>query len=114
MPNLRSLRGLAAAFLFASAILHLIAPFVSHYSGDGVPLVAAAGICLGLGAFVRTARRLGTWIVFVVALLLTLYLFGAEGMGSVPDRLIQVALIAQCGAILMLFILLWRDPPKRY
>ena len=111
--NMRGPYRNGALFLLISAILHLIAPIVSGFSGDGL-MLAAVGVfyLVATWGLLRGMRWLA-YVMFIVLMVGSIAaLTGIWALGPVPGWVYAGIVIANWIAVVMLFIALWRPAPK--
>lgn len=108
MFDVSRLLGLAALFVLASAILHILIPFFAGFATGSLPFlaigVAYAVIAYGL---TRNTRWLA-WLTFFVMLaggIAALVL--SMGVTAAPSWLYTLIMLADWAAALMLFVYLW-------
>lgn len=100
----------AGAAIAASGVFHLIAPFVSGFANESVPLFIVGVLYLALGEGLRRDKRWVAWIGFALMLVGTNIAWGSTyGDGPVPNWLWWLIILANLACFVNLFIALWRD-----
>lgn len=104
--------GLAALFVFISAVLHLIAPFVSGFSAAGWQLVPFGIVYVAIGYGLMRGMRWLAWLTLFVMMAGGIAALGAYfGVSAVPAWLYLLIVVADWLAAACLFAILWM--PKR-
>lgn len=103
----------AALFLTISALLHLAAPIIGGFSGQG-PMLAVIGL-IYLGFVVGLAMGM-RWLAYIVFLAVFIGLSGAvgnlNGSGAIPGWLFMGITLANVLTLAALFVGLWRPAPQ--
>ncbi len=103
----------AALLMFLAAALHL--PFLAlAFARHGAAALAAAVALSALGWALMGGRRIVAWVAFFA--LLALITAAAGWLGAAQGllaALAQVILAIEALALALVFVALWRDPPRR-
>ena len=102
-----------ANFTALSAGLHVLAPIISGFSGDAVPLLIAGVVYAAFAYGLYQGRRWLAYVVFLVLLMGTsVAVSGIWASGDVPGWLFGGIAVANLLAVAALFGALWKSAPQ--